>query len=338
MSFMVSKDNIVFGFMDKDRKDFLKVKHEEAQRLIDKETGLIKTDLVERIKCPVCKVDDSRNVFKKAGFSFVSCNHCGLLHVNPQLKVEVQDDIYKSSKMANYWIKLQSKSSESDWNAVTKYKPGLKELDILCPNKGKLLDVGCSIGQFLELAQADGWECEGLELNKDAANIAREKGFKINDKHKIEDSSYENNSFDCISLWGVFEHLTEPNEMLQSIHKLLKESGLALFFVPNGHSLIIRLSRENNSTVSGRAHLWYFTPKTIKKILENNGFKVEKTFTILPQIHEIQHFLQYNTLYKESELEGENEFTIDEDLKKVMEKYITKNNLGYKMITIARKI
>tara|TARA_Y100001968_G_C19218316_1_gene648350 strand:- start:97 stop:438 length:342 start_codon:yes stop_codon:yes gene_type:complete len=113
---------------------------------------------------------------------------------------------------------------------------------------------------------------------------------------------------------------------------------LHYFFVPNGNSLIIRLSRENNSTFSGRAYLWYFTPKTIKKILENNGFKVEKTFSILTQIHEIQHFLQYNTLYKESELKGENEFIIDEDLKKVMEEYINKNNLGYKMITIARNI
>tara|TARA_Y100001968_G_C19218316_1_gene648351 strand:- start:416 stop:646 length:231 start_codon:yes stop_codon:yes gene_type:complete len=75
-------------------------------------------------------------------------------------------------------------------------------------------------------------ESEGLELNKDAAKIAREKGFKINDKYKIEDSSYKNNSFDCISLWGVFENLTDPNEMLQSIHKLLKKSGLALFFCP----------------------------------------------------------------------------------------------------------
>ena len=68
MSFMGNKDNIVFGFMDKDRQDFLKVKHQEAQRLIDKETGLIKTDLVERIKCPVCKVDDSRYVFQKQAF------------------------------------------------------------------------------------------------------------------------------------------------------------------------------------------------------------------------------------------------------------------------------
>ena len=86
--------------------------------------------------------------------------------------------------------------------------------------------------------------------------------------------------------------------MLESIPQVLKPNGLVLFFVPNGHSLIVRLSREHNSTVSGRAHLWYFTPETMNKILVKNGFSKVSEFSVLPQLHEIEHFLQYNNYMK----------------------------------------
>ena len=110
-----------------------------------------------------------------------------------------------------------------------------------------------------------------------------------------------------------------------------------LLFVPNGHSLIIRMTREHNSTVSGRAHLWYFTPETMDKILRRNGFEKVSEFSVLPQLHEIEHFLQYNTLYREPEVEH-SEFTIPIEVRKMLECYINENKLGYKLITIGRKI
>ena len=327
----------VFGFMDEDRKAFLKIKHNEAKRFIDPETGEIFQDMVGRVKCPVCDVDDTVHVFDKAGFKFVKCKQCGLLHVNPQLRPEVQDDIYKSSRTAEQWIKIQSNETEKNWNAEKKYLPALRELAKVYPKGGRLLDVGCSIGQFLNLAKDFGWQGEGIELNEPAADIARsEYGLVIHNK-KLHEAGFEDESFDLISLWGVFEHLTDPGEMLQQIYGLLKPGGHALFFVPNGHSLIVRMTREHNSTVSGRAHLWYFTPKTIGQLLNKYSFHKTIEFTILPQLHEIEHFLQYNTLYQESEMECPEEFTIDPNIKPVLEDFLTKKKLGYKMITIARK-
>ena len=135
---------------------------------------------------------------------------------------------------------------------------------------------------------------EGIELNLPASEIARSTyGLKVHNE-KIENIDFPESSFDVVTLWGVFEHLTDPNAMLESIRRVLKLNGLVLFFVPNGHSLIVRLSREHNSTVSGRAHLWYFTPNTMDKILTKNGFSKASEFTVLPQLHEIEHF--HNTI------------------------------------------
>ena len=176
-----------------------------------------------------------------------------------------------------------------------------------------------------------------MELNLDAAEIARkENGLEIHSK-KLEEADFEDGEFDVVTLWGVFEHLTDPNSMLKAVHRILKKDGLILFFVPNGHSLIIRMTREHNSTVSGRAHLWYFTPETTDKILNKNGFSKAVEFSVLPQLHEIEHFLQYNTLYQEPNMECKEEFTIPRELKGMLEEYIDNNNLGYKLITIGKK-
>lgn len=328
----------VFGFMDEGRKEFLRLKHEEAQRFIDPATGKIHAHMIERINCPVCDIDDSVWVFEKAGFDFVKCKGCGLLHVNPQLTMEIQDSIYKKSKTADHWIKIQSKTGEQSWNAEKKYRPALAEMKRLLPEGGRLLDVGCSIGSFLGLARDEGWDAEGVELNADAAAIAEKTyGIKIHNQ-KLEDVGFPDEHFDIVTLWGVLEHLTNPNEILRNIRKVLKKDGLALFFVPNGHSLIIRLSRQHNSSVSGRAHLWYFTPETMGKFLAKNGFEKASEFTVLPQVHEVEHFLQYNTLYSEPETLCEEEFKIDAKLRKLLETYIDENKLGYKLITIGRRV
>ena len=327
-----------FAFMDKDRQDFLRIKHKEASKFINPDNGKIYKEYVEEINCPICDVNDSSYVFSKSGFDFVKCNLCGLLHVNPQLKLDIQDKIYKNSKTADYWIKVQKKSEEQNWNFIKKYKPALNELAKLRPGRGKLLDIGCSIGQFMKHAKDDGWDVVGIELNKDAAEIAKRSYNLEVFTSKIEETDFGDNKFDVVTLWGVFEHLTDPNFMLHEIKKVLKKNGLVLFFVPNGHSLIIRMSRDNNSTVSGRAHLWYFTPNTINKILNKNGYSKISEFSILPQIHEIEHFLQYNTLYYESNSKNDEEFIIGNDIKGVLESFINENKLGYKLITIAKYI
>jgi 2-polyprenyl-3-methyl-5-hydroxy-6-metoxy-1,4-benzoquinol methylase len=327
----------VFDFIDETRGALWQHKHNEIMALIDPKTNKVYEHLVTRIKCPICEAEDASWVFEKEGFDFVKCRQCGLLYVNSQLKAEVAESFYKKSKTAEYWIKVQQGSKEQDWNAKNKYLPALKQLRRIKPVGGRLLDIGCSIGQFMKISAEFGWKAEGVELNRDAAEFARrECGLKVYDK-PLEELGLENESYDLITLWGVLEHLSDPVLMLKNVHNLLKSDGLLLLFVPNGHSLLVRLTRYYNSTVSGRAHLWYFTPRTIGQILKKNGFEKEREFSVLPQIHEIIHFLQYNTLYKEPETICDEEFVLNDEEKSLLEDYINRKKLGYKLITIAKK-
>ena len=97
------------------------------------------------------------------------------------------------------------------------------------------------------------------------------------------------------------------------------------------------MTKEHNPSASGRAHLWYFTPRIMEKILKKHKLNKIQEFTILPQLHEIQHFLQYNQLYVESETLCPEEFIIDKSIDEILEKYIIKNKPGYKHYSLGQK-
>jgi len=327
----------IFDFIDEARQDLWRHKHNEIMALVDPKTNKVYDHMVSRVHCPICDIEDVVWVFEKEGFDFVKCRHCGLLHTNPQLNSDVAESFYKKSKTAKNWIRVQQGSKEQNWNLKKKYLPALQALQHLKPEGGRLLDVGCSIGQFLNISKEFGWNGEGIELNHDAAEFAmKEFGLKVYEE-KLEDLGLQEGYYDLITLWGVLEHLNNPNSMLRTVHSLLRKEGLLLLFVPNGHSLVMRLTRYYNSTVSGRAHLWYFTPRTIGRILEKNDFKKKEELSVLPQLHEIEHFLQLNILYKEPDMICDEEFIFTDDEKKALETYMDKKKLGYKLITIAEK-
>jgi len=328
----------VFEYLNNDREAFTKNKQNEAVSLVDPETKKVSLDLVNRVKCPICNVDNANWCFEKEGFDFVKCRHCGLLYVNPQLKTDVTESFYKNSKTAEAWIGLQKNKKEQEWNFINKYKPALECISKIKPKGGRLLDIGCSIGQFIYESKQYGWQPEGIELNHDAAEIARKEYGQTVYEEKLENLELAEKSYDLITLWGVLEHLTDPNDMLQKVYKYLKDDGLVLSFVPNAHSMIVRMTRNYNSTVSGLAHLWYFSPKTIDKFYIKNGFRKVMEFSVLPQVHEIQHFLQYNILYKEPNMLCDEELVFQEEERSVITNLINRNKMGYKLITIAKKV
>ena len=298
---------MTFGFMDADRR----------AGLARKVAGPL-LELLERVVCPVCGVDDTTApVFGKGGLDFVRCYGCGLLHQNPQLLPEVQTVLYRRSDAGRERVQAR----ERGWNVEVKYGPGLEALG----EPGRLLDVGCGTGQFLDLAAERGWGVDGVEPGP-AIVAAEAAGHYV----RSDISSAGDAVYDAVTLWGVLEHLADPGEMLGEVHRLLKPGGRALFFVPNGDSLILRLMRGANSTVSWQ-HLWYFGPGQLRKLLVKHGFEVEREFTVLPQFAEVRHWLRYGQPYEE--LEVEDGFDLP-----VLEDWITRSKLGFKLITIGRKV
>ncbi len=321
------------------RDKYFKTQEEELSELVDTETRELKAELAKPVDCVVCGSKDHNLVFKKQGFRFVKCCDCGLLFVSPQLDDSKLIHSYKENESQNQWVDVLLSKKQLEYDAKHRFGEAVRRLEKRYPRtqRGTALDVGCSIGLFLHLMKKCGWKTRGMEINQKAANHAREAFGLMVDELLLHEADYKKESFQIISLWGVLEHTSRPDEILKSIHPLLEKKGTLALLVPNGHSLATRVMRGTAATFGGRNHLWYFSPETLTRLLERCGFKVVDLYTQLEQINELELFLQYNDPYLPGKKVGREEFKLKPALAKALSKFILANNLGYKLIVFAEK-
>ena len=141
---------------------------------------------------------------------------------------------------------------------------------------GKVLDVGCGRGLFLDIMRRGGWHVAGSELNKETASYAENVyGLKVYTGN-IAEHVLAPESFQVINIRGVLEHLKEPDAMLSEAHRLLKKGGLLVILVPDIRSLEFKLGRENWLHLDLPYHLFQFTEEGLIRLLKKKGFKLRR--------------------------------------------------------------
>jgi len=139
-------------------------------------------------------------------------------------------------------------------------------------NGSRLLDVGCHIGVFVDVAQQGGWDAWGMEPSRWAAEQARAQGLQVVNG-TLATSGFEDASFDVITLWDVIEHVPDPTGELRQVHRLLKPGGVAVIHTIDIESLFARLMGHRWPWLM-EMHLYYFSPRTLRRMLEGIGFEV----------------------------------------------------------------
>lgn len=142
---------------------------------------------------------------------------------------------------------------------------------------GKLLDIGCSTGGYLQLMNDEGWEIYGLEMNKKCVTYIKKniKNVNVFEGH-VENTSLKKNFFDVINCSMVLEHLYNPKKSLSQIHKSLKKNGQLIISVPNFNGLEFKLFGRYCYALQVPQHLNHFTENTLRLILNDKGFKINK--------------------------------------------------------------
>jgi SAM-dependent methyltransferase len=136
-------------------------------------------------------------------------------------------------------------------------------------SSGSVLDVGCGMGNFLDLFK-EGWIKYGIEISKYASKIAGQKGTRM------IDFQFESKSMDLIIFRGTLQHLTTPLWCIRECIRMLKYGGYMIFLAtPNTNSLYYRLFQELPALDPPRNFL---LPSDImlKQILQNLGMSVLK--------------------------------------------------------------
>lgn len=208
-------------------------------------------------------------------FKVEECKHCDIIAIHPQLSSEEIEKYYPQDYVSfppaiedeRSWFKRIDREIgvEKRCRAVIKQSGR---------TSGKILDIGCATGVFLNSMKKHGWECYGVEPSDFASDYAINR-FDLNVFHGyLEDGLFENNVFDVITLWDVFEHLPEPVETLHIISKILKPGGLLVINTPNANSWERKIFRKYWVGWEVPRHYHIFTPKTITELLSNSGFNV----------------------------------------------------------------
>ncbi len=142
----------------------------------------------------------------------------------------------------------------------------------------KIIDVGCGIGYFLEIAKERGWEVYGTEYTDKAMEICGNKGISMK-QGVLDPNNYSPESFDIITSFEVLEHINNPQEELASFYKILRTGGLVYFTTPNFNSLLRYRLKGFYDVICYPEHLSYYAPKTITKAFKNSGFTRLKVLT-----------------------------------------------------------
>ena len=252
------------------RDRYFRQLQQELRLLVDEKTGLLSEEYSELVSCPLCDSRRSRVLFVKEGYTFVRCRDCALVFTNPQVKEDLLFEAYRAGSANDLWVDVltsetQLKTDEKKYNEI------LDSLESLNPLKGRLLDIGCSIGFFLHLASKRRWEVTGLELGERASQYAREK-FGINVRNQtLQGACFADALFDAVAVLGILEHLKRPREFLREVNRVTKPSGVLVAITPNVDSLATKILHEKAATFDGRNHLVYFSPATLTRLLEEGG-------------------------------------------------------------------
>lgn len=200
----------------------------------------------------------------------VKCQSCSLVYLNPRLKSEIIISSYENGIDETFALqndmRIKTFTTSLLWIISSlNLSNQLKNLTIL--------DIGCAGGAFLKAGKDLGINMIGIEPSKYLSNYAIEKyGVRVH-QGTLENYPDKESKIDIITMWDVIEHLTDPSKILTIMHNRLSKDGAIVINYPDYSSPIARLLGWKWPFWLS-VHLIYFDQKTIKEVLEKNGFKI----------------------------------------------------------------
>jgi 2-polyprenyl-3-methyl-5-hydroxy-6-metoxy-1,4-benzoquinol methylase len=159
-----------------------------------------------------------------------------------------------------------------------------------------LLEVGCGTGADLVWARDNGWDVHGLELSDSAVEIAKKQGLDAQCS-TFENANLTTNSFDCIIMSQVLEHLYSPKLALHRCHELLRPGGLLLIGVPKFDSWTRNAMGNYWNNLQFPVHLHHFNQPVLERMVTEAGFRVIETrlnFKLLSLFYALRTMKQFH--------------------------------------------
>lgn len=249
-----------------------------------------------KLICPLChsqEVKERYLVRQDSIYRICQCHTCSLQFLHPQpsdqeLRGLYTDDYYRAwgfDGQENHIVEqMKYKTFEHLLKVISKFK-----------SNGRILDVGCATGFFLNIAEKFGFESFGIELSKFSGNLARNK-FGANKIFigRMEDYKVNHIYFDVITMSDFLEHIKNPQEIFRKTSTLLKNDGIVVVTTPDTDSFTCKYMKAKWPHYKYE-HVLYFNRNTLKQLALQTGFEVVEHRICYKAINFFYLFFQFRT-------------------------------------------
>ncbi|MFQ6677614.1 MAG: class I SAM-dependent methyltransferase [Fidelibacterota bacterium] len=236
--------------------------------------------MIEQTNCPICK-RELKNLFttkdylvSKDNFDIMECPSCRLGITSPFPEKDIIGSYYESDEYISH-----SDQTRSLFDGVYKMvrsimlskKRRLVE-SALGRKTGKLLDMGCGTGHFLNMMKSNGWDVAGIDASIKARTFVKNQfGISVNSQTEWLNSDEK---YDIITCWHSLEHVHEPWIYLEKIRMQLNTNGVLIAALPNYESTDADKYGADWAAYDVPRHLYHFSPHSAEKIMTGNGFSI----------------------------------------------------------------
>jgi 2-polyprenyl-3-methyl-5-hydroxy-6-metoxy-1,4-benzoquinol methylase len=231
-------------------------------------------------ECPICNSEEftpwlvSNDYFLSGEeFTIVRCKQCGFLFTNPRPTEQGSKRYYESKDYISH--------SNASGGAFEKLYQLVRKITIRKKvnlvngfvSEGRILDIGCGTGTFLNAIRNKGFSATGIEPNKSAREYAS-SNFGLQVFEALNAGQFPPKSFTVITLWHVLEHIYPLDETFKEMHRLLDDSGVLVIALPNPESMDARMYERFWAGYDLPRHIYHFTPATAAQLFFKYGFSV----------------------------------------------------------------
>jgi SAM-dependent methyltransferase len=226
-----------------------------------------------RLVCPACACPTAhRRLYSKNSCDILQCAQCGLGRAECggfDIESYYTEDYFSGARADGYADYLGSERVlRREFARTVQFIRGFRK-------DGRLLEIGCAYGFFLEEARRF-YDVAGIEIADAAVAFCRARGLFVIDGVAEESVLAQFGVFDVIVLLDVIEHLPDPQSTLALCRKHLNPGGVVVITTGDFSSLYARLAGRNWRLMTPPQHLWFFTPKSIRRLSHSLGFQLEK--------------------------------------------------------------
>ena len=161
-------------------------------------------------------------------FHLYRCAHCGLDFFYPL--ISGSDRLYSGLQRFD-WYYMGDKWEFQE--ALKDIKPG-----------SQVLEIGCGMGSFIRIAKENGLRIEGIELNDQAVQWAKDKNLPVSNQDIMDLADAYPGTYDAVCSFQVLEHVPDPAKYLNACVKVLKDGGYLVISVPNNGSFLRHASAD----------------------------------------------------------------------------------------------